>query len=177
MSNFQVAYQRVLKNEGGYSFDPADPGGETYKGIARNINSKWDGWVLIDLQKKKAGFPASLDANVDLQEKIEHFYRANYWDRLQADKITDDSIATSIFDFAVNAGVGTSASLAQLVIGTNADGVIGDESIAKINTFDPDHFLAAFTVAKIARYISIVKKRPASQKYFYGWVRRALGEN
>jgi lysozyme family protein len=112
-----------------------------------------------------------------LQEKIEHFYRANYWDRLQADKITDDSIATSIFDFAVNAGVGTSASLAQVVIGAEPDGVIGDESIAKINAFDPDHFLAAFTVTKIARYISIVKKRPTSQKYFYGWVRRALGEN
>ena len=65
-------------------------------------------------------------------------------------------------------------SLAQLVVEADPDGVIGPTTLDKLNAFDPDHFLAAFTVAKIARYISIVKKRPESRKYFYGWVCRTI---
>lgn len=177
MANFNVAFQKVLKHEGGYVNDPDDPGGETYKGIARSSNSKWDGWVIIDMMKKQSGFPGTLDGNVELQEKIQHFYQANYWDKIKGDDITNQEVATSIFDFGVNAGVSTSASLAQLCIDVKADGVFGNVSVTKLNQTDPEFFLASFTVAKIARYISIVKKRPSSQKYFYGWVRRALGDN
>lgn len=176
MANFLSAFQKVLKHEGGYVQDPNDPGGETYKGVARNIFSKWDGWVTVDLLKKQPNFPSSLDANVELQERIQDFYRINFWDRIKGDDILNDDIAMSIFDFAVNAGVGTSASLAQMVVGAETDGVIGNQTVEKINAFEADHFLAAFTVAKIARYTAIVKKRPSSQKYFYGWVRRALGQ-
>ena len=177
MATFISAYKKVINNEGGYVNDPKDPGGETYKGIARNMNSKWDGWTLIDLQKKQPNFPKNLDSNVDLQEKVEAFYQVNYWDKIKGDDIINEDIAFSIFDFAVNAGVSTSASLAQMVADVDADGVLGAETVAKINAMDADYFLAAFTVAKIARYVSIVKKRPSSQKYFYGWVRRAIGSN
>jgi len=52
MADFNQALQMVLQNEGGYVNDPNDPGGETYKGIARKMNSNWIGWQLIDLQKK-----------------------------------------------------------------------------------------------------------------------------
>lgn len=177
MADFNKAFQLTIAHEGGYVNDPDDPGGETYKGVARKIHSKWDGWTTIDMLKRQAGFPGNLDKDTELQEAIADFYRINFWDRVKGDNITDQKVAESIFDFAVNAGTSTSSVLAQMVIGTNADGVIGQESIAKINAFDTDHFLAAFTVAKIARYVNIVKKRPTSRKYFYGWILRALGEN
>jgi hypothetical protein len=70
--------------------------------------------------------------------------------------------------------VGTSTVLAQHVVDVNPDGIIGDETLTKINDRDPEFFLASFTVAKIARYISIVNKRPASRKYFFGWISRAM---
>jgi lysozyme family protein len=175
MADFNQAFQLVLANEGGYVNDPDDPGGETYKGVARKIFSKWDGWMKIDLLKRQPGFPGNLDKDVELQQDIEDFYRVNFWNKLKGDDIADQKVAESIFDFGVNAGVGTSASLAQLVIETKTDGVIGPESIGKLNAFNTEHFLAAFTVAKIARYISIVQKRPTSRKYFYGWICRAIG--
>jgi lysozyme family protein len=176
MANFLTAYEKVLKHEGGYVHDPDDPGGETYKGVARAMNSKWDGWVIVDTLKKHSGFPSSLDKHTELQDKIKSFYEINYWDRVKGDDIVSDTVAMSIFDFAVNAGVTTSSSLVQMVVETPADGIIGKQTIEKLNQFDPENFLAAFTVAKIARYVNIVKKRPTSQKYFYGWVRRALGD-
>lgn len=174
MAQFQVALEKVLKNEGGYVNDPQDSGGETYKGIARSRNSKWEGWIRIDICKRQSGFPANLDRDEVLQQQIANFYETNYWDAISADGIVNQQVAETIFDFGVNAGVKISAMLAQQVVEATADGVIGPKTLDKINAFDADHFLAAFTVLKIARYVSIVKRRPESRKYFYGWVCRAL---
>ena len=176
MAEFNTAFENVLSHEGGYVNDPDDPGGETYKGVARKMNSKWDGWTIVDILKKQDGFPANLDKNADLQQKIRDFYQTQFWDPLNGDNIVDQDVALSIFDFAVNAGNTTSASLAQMVVEAKTDGVIGPNTLKKLNDFDPEHFMAAFTVAKIARYINIVKTRPTSRKYFYGWVRRALND-
>ena len=176
MAEFAAALEKVLKHEGGYVNDPNDPGGETYKGVARKIHSKWDGWALVDIYKKQNGFPANLDKDGELQKKIKDFYQVNFWNKINADNITNQEVATSIFDFAVNAGVSTSATLAQMVVGALTDGIIGKESTNKINAFNNEHFLASFTVAKIAKYISIIKKQPTSQKYLYGWIRRALND-
>jgi len=177
MADFTTAFQLMMVHEGGYVNDPDDPGGETYKGVARKIHSKWDGWTNVDMLKRQTGFPANLDKDDELQGAVADFYRVTFWDKMNGDQITDQNVANSIFDFGVNAGLGTSASLAQMVIGAKSDGVIGPQSIATINSFDSEHFIAAFTIAKIARYISIVKKRPTSRKYFYGWILRAMGEN
>jgi lysozyme family protein len=176
MADFTQAFQLTLAHEGGYVSDPDDPGGETYKGVARKIHSKWTGWTIVDMLKRQPGFPANLDKDEELQTAISDFYQITFWDRMKGDDIQDQEVANSIFDFGVNAGLGTSASLAQMVVGEKTDGVIGPQSIASINSFNSEHFLASFAIAKIARYISIIKKRPTSRKYFYGWVCRTLGE-
>jgi lysozyme family protein len=176
MADFTTAYQMLLSHEGGYVKDPDDPGGETYRGVARKIWSKWEGWDIVDMLKNQRGFPANLEKNQELQGMIEHFYRINFWDKVKGDKIDDQEVAASIFDFGVNAGLRTSSGLAQMVIGAKTDGIIGPNTLKKLNEFDADHFLAAFTVAKIARYVNIIKRRPSSRKYLYGWVRRAIGD-
>ena len=122
MADFNNAFNKVIQHEGGYVNDPSDPGGETYKGVARKIFTKWDGWLLVDTAKQKSGFPANLEQNADLQQRVKNFYELNFWDKVNGDKITNQTIAESIFDFAVNAGVSTSASLAQMVIGQKTDG-------------------------------------------------------
>jgi lysozyme family protein len=177
MADFNQAFQLMIAHEGGYNNDPDDPGGETYKGVARKIYSKWDGWTKIDILKRQSGFPANLDQEVQLQESVKDFYQMTFWDKMNGDQIENQDVSNSIFDFSVNAGIGTSGSLVQLVVGVKTDGVIGPDSISEINAFDYNHFLAAFTVVKIAYYVNIVKKRPTSRKYFFGWVIRALGEN
>ncbi|MDP2336753.1 MAG: glycosyl hydrolase 108 family protein [Bacteroidota bacterium] len=177
MADFTKAFELVMAHEGGYVNDPDDPGGETYKGVARKIHSKWNGWTKVDMLKRQSGFPGNLDKDEELQQDVSKFYRDLFWNKIKGDEINDQQVAESIFDFGVNAGTGTSASLAQMVLSIKTDGVIGPKSIESLNSFNSEHFLAAFTVAKIARYIHIVKKRPTSQKYFYGWICRALGEN
>lgn len=174
MANFDEAFAQTMKVEGGYGNDPQDPGGETYKGIARKMNPKWPGWVTVDLKKKQSNFPRNLDNSEELQKQVKDFYRTNYWHRVAGDDITNQDIAESIFDFAVNAGVSTSAKLAQMTVGATADGVIGPQTVEKINADNPRAFLAVFALHKISRYTSICDNRPESKKFFFGWVKRTL---
>lgn len=174
MANFEEAFAHTMKAEGGYVHDPQDPGGETYKGIARARNSKWMGWTRIDLLKQQSSFPRNLDKDSQLQQAISEFYEVNYWDRVKGDDIQNQDIAESIFDFAVNAGPVTSAKLAQMAVGAEPDGVIGPKTLEKLNRDEPRAFLAVFAIGKISRYVSIVERRPESRKFFYGWIRRTL---
>ena len=174
MATFETSLNKTLIHEGGYVFDKDDPGGETYKGIARTVNGSWAGWQTIDKLKKLPNFPQNLDSDKILQDNIKTFYKANYWDIVKGNDIQNQAVADSVFDFAVNAGAKTSATMVQTIIGTKADGNIGPATLAKLNTFDSGYFLALFKLAKIERYMDIIKKRPTSSKYLYGWINRAL---
>ncbi len=174
MADFRKAFEQVIKNEGGYVNDPDDAGGETYKGIARNRNGAWPGWVNVDLLRQQPNFPQSLDNDIELQSLVKELYQSEYWHRVRGDKIGEQAIADSIFDFAVNAGVVMSSRLAQLSCGAVVDGVIGNKTIGYLNGINTELFLAKFSLAKIARYINICRRIPKNRKYFYGWVNRTL---
>ena len=112
MADFNSAYQILLVHEGGYVDDPDDPGGETYRGIARKSWPNWEGWGIVDTLKSQQGFPGSPDEHSDLQDKVKSFYLDNFWNKVKGVGINEQRIADSIFDFAVNAGAVTSSKLA-----------------------------------------------------------------
>ena len=166
MADFLPAYEQMIVNEGGYTLHQVagDRGGMTYAGIARNRWASWVGWKLID---------AGQVPPVDL---VQGFYRGNFWNTLQLDRVTDQAVARSLFDFAVNAGVGTAARLAQIAAGTTPDGAIGPKTLAALNAIAPDLFLARFALAKLARYEQIVSRDRSQERFLLGWVRRTLKE-
>jgi lysozyme family protein len=83
-------------------------------------------------------------------------------------------VASAILDFAVNADVGTAVKLAQLVVGQTQDGALGSKTLAAINAADPEKFVPAYTLAKIARYCDIVNRDHTQEKFLLGWINRAL---
>lgn len=85
-------------------------------------------------------------------------------------------MARSLFDFAVNAGVGTAAKLAQIAAGTTPDGSIGPKTLEALNAVSPELFLARFALAKLARYEQIVSRDRSQERFLLGWVRRTLKE-
>lgn len=174
MAEFIKAFQKTIANEGGYVNDPDDPGGETYKGISRKNFPQWLGWQIIDVLKKQPDFLLSLEKSAEIREEVGTLYLSQFWTKIKGDEIKDQAVAESIFDFSVNAGVVPASVMLQNIVGTTADGVVGEKTIDALNRFNPKHFLAAFTVAKIELYLSICKKRPVSKKYFFGWVDRAI---
>lgn len=163
MADFAPAYEAMIRNEGGYVLHdvPGDRGGQTYAGIARNMNPRWPGWALID---RGQDVPAQL---------VREFYKVSYWDPIQGDRIISQVIAQVIFDFHVNAGA-VARKLAQLVVGATPDGVIGNKTLAALNAYDEDRFVMAYALAKIARYRDIVSRDRSQLKFLLGWINRTL---
>ena len=166
MANFLTAFESMIRNEGGYKLHTVagDRGGMTYAGIARNFHPRWPGWSAID------------QGEIPETELVRQFYQENFWAAIQGDRIIHQTVARSLFDFAVNAGVTTAVRLAQIVAGTTPDGKMGPKTVAALNALDPEKFVLSFALAKLARYRDIVNKDPTQQKFLLGWVNRTLKE-
>jgi lysozyme family protein len=159
MADFEPAVTKTIRREGGDTLtdDPDDPGGLTRYGISKRAHPEVD--------------PRNLSL-----EGAKAIYRKDYWDLCRGDEITSQLKAEVIFDSAVNMGVNQAVRLAQIAMGIEVDGEMGPATIAGLNNpdADPTEFAAAFALAKITRYLALVKKNRKLEKYFYGWVRRTL---
>ena len=157
----------MIRNEGGFKVVnvAGDRGGQTYAGISRNFNPQWEGWRFID---------ANDLGSSRLSELVRSFYKTQFWDKLAGDTLAKQAIAETIFDFAVNAGAGIAAKLAQLVVDVVPDGRIGPVTLAKLNTADEAIFILKFAIAKITRYAEICNKDREQSKFLLGWINRTI---
>jgi lysozyme family protein len=139
--NFRKAFEAVINGfEGKYSNDKDDPGGETYKGIARNINKDFEGWGIIDRLRESGNFPKSLEGNDLLQSYVKDFYKKNYWDKFMGDRLGEIT-GTEMFDQSVNLGTGRAIEHLQRSLNIlnnrqqfypdiKVDGAMGNQSLA-----------------------------------------------
>jgi len=95
--NFDTCLAFTLKEEGGYSDNPADPGGATNMGITLATYRQWaDNPTLGPVQVQ------------DMTERTATaIYRSLYWNPLRADALAA-GVDLSVFDMGVNAGMGFS---------------------------------------------------------------------
>ena len=151
MADFSTYYPLLLANEGGYVFDPHDPGGETWRGIARAFHPGWAGWGRLDAHKAKASWPANcrtyprnklatavLRKDPGLARLVEAFDRAQYWDGLHLSAVANQCIASQLCDLGVHSGTGRVGRLAQHVLASAfdwpgaQDGRLGPLTVAAI---------------------------------------------
>jgi len=163
MADFLPAFERMIVAEGGYQLTdiPGDRGGQTFAGISRKAHPDWDGWEMVDKQKTPSA------------EMVRDFYRAQFWERMKGDELSSQAVAGSIFSAYVNMGA-SALSMAQLVVGTTPDGVIGPKTIAAINGMDERLFASLYALAKVARYAAIVNRDRSQSKFLLGWINRTL---
>lgn len=110
---FDQVFDKLINHEGGYVFNPHDPGGETKFGIS------------------KRSYP-HLDIHSLTLADAKTIYKRDFWDRAQCDKLHPD-LAFDLFDGAVNSGIGQSIRWLQRAIGVADDGVVGPLTLASIN--------------------------------------------
>lgn len=150
MAKFEDAIGTVLKNEGGYVNNPADPGGETKYGIS------------------KRSYP-----NVDIknltEDEAKEIYKRDFW---KFDGIDSQEVATKIFDAMVNMG-SRAIKFAQQLVGTVVDGKYGAKTEAAINAQDPVEFLKAYRDKMEQFYRNLVLADPSKAQFLKGWLRRA----
>jgi len=187
MADFNKAFEITMGHEGGYVHDPDDPGGETYKGVARSRHPTWRGWSVIDKKKSQPNFPKNLDGDEDLQECIKEFYKLTFWDHVGGDEIPDDDIGIELFDTAVNMGVYWASMFLQQTLNLlnkegrlygdiAEDGAIGRNTIKALRTllsYDPPELVLLWlNVFQGCRYSDITKSNPKLEKYMRGWSKR-----
>jgi lysozyme family protein len=133
--DFDTAFDRLIGNEGSYSNDPNDAGGETNWGIS------------------KRSYP-----NVDIKnltrDGAKAIYKRDFWDVL-AD--APGAIKYQVFDFAVNGGLSTAIHKLQAAIGVADDGHWGPVSAAKLAGMDMNDVLLRFNAQRLRYYTSCAK--------------------
>ena len=144
ISNWQKSFELMLKSEGGYVNNPADPGGMTNLGVTK---ATWENWVgrESDEAEMRGLTP----------EKVEPLYKKKYWDAVRGDEIENGGVAYLLFDFAVNAGVGRSIKTLQTAVGVTPDGGFGPMTLAAVQAIDPVELIEKFSQAKEDFYRSL----------------------
>lgn len=181
--SFAEALKHTLEFEGGYANDPADRGGETFRGISRKNWPRWSGWDLIDQVKRKGAdknfINLTFSQDAEMEALVAKFYHDNFWvpfERLEL----PPRVTAKLFDTAVNMGVGQATKFLQRAVGTNADGVAGPKTRIAIDEYWTEHgesgesaLLANIVDAQGNFYRNIVKRNPSQAKFINGWLRRA----
>jgi lysozyme family protein len=151
MALFRPALEIILKHEGG---ETVDTGGYTKWGISQKA------YPLLDIK------------NMTIAQ-MEAIYKRDYWDKIQGDKIKDQNVATVIFDYAVNAGVGAAVKAVQSLVNVPVDGGLGPVTLAAINRAGPS-LAGKITQQRIGFYTRLASSNPAKYgKYLKGWIKRA----
>ena len=171
MASFDAFFPTLLKHEGGFVNDPADPGGATNKGVTLGTFQSCAKQYL-GIEPTLANLKALTDAQAG---KI---YKPLYWDKVRGDDIALQELANMVFDFQVNAG-GSASKLLQRVLNDlgakpplEVDGDIGPGTMAALKGADPKAVYRRYKQGRIDYYQDLVAKRPALGKFLKGWLIR-----
>lgn len=150
--------------EGGFVHDSDDLGGATNMGVTMN--------TYIAYCRRK-GYPVPTVTRLKnlSEEQWTDIVKTMYWDRFKGDKIESQSVANICVDWLWLSGT-VAIKKVQELVGTKADGIVGDKTIAAINSRSA---LPLFGMIKEVRamYIDeICRKRPANEKFRKGWMNR-----
>lgn len=171
MASLETFFPHLLRFEGGYVDDPADPGGATNKGITLTTFGRY-ARDLLGVEPTLANLRALTDA------QALRIYKAGYWDALRADEIADQGLAEIVFDFYVNAG-GAAVRLLQSVINDAGaspplavDGAFGPGTLRELQRAEPTDLYRRYKRGRIAYYQDLVQRRPTLAKFLKGWLNR-----
>ncbi|MER8751543.1 hypothetical protein NKH57_20085 [Mesorhizobium sp. M1050] len=151
--NFARALALVLKSEGLWSDNPADPGGATMKGVTL---ANFRRYVKADATK------ADLRSIGDAQ--VATIYRRFYWDAVLGAELPD-GVDFAVFDFAVNSGPGRAAKYLQAAVGVAQDGRIGPVTLAAVKAKPAGVIIDALCDARLA----FLKRLPTWATFGRGW--------
>lgn len=155
MDSFDNAFSASMGNEGGYSKNPADPGGETMWGITARV-------------ARAHGYTGAMK---DLpQDTAKQIARTEYWMPAGCDHLPD-GLAFQVFDAAYNSGVRKSVVWLQMAVGATADGVYGPETDQAVKSINESSAIARFNGHRLRFMASL----STWSDFGRGWANRIAG--
>lgn len=161
---FDQAFDRLIGHEGKFTNDRQDRGNWTTGVIGKG-----------ELKGTKYGISAMTYPDLDIKslslEQAKNIYKRDWWDKINADQI-DSTLVFQVWDFAINAGMGTAKRKLQLAVGVLDDGVIGNLTIQAINKAELNDILLKFNAERL-KYCTSLSTWP---RYGKGWTLRVAGQ-
>lgn len=148
----------------GYANDPDDLGGATMVGVTIATYKEYC---------RKKGYPVpTIDRlrNMTYAQWLD-ILKTMFWDRWQADKIANQSVAEILVDWVWASGK-YGITIPQQVLGVTVDGVVGPKTLAALNKQNPAQFFARIVAERKAYIDRICASRPVNIKYKRGWLNR-----
>ncbi|MBI2235400.1 MAG: hypothetical protein HYU60_00320 [Magnetospirillum sp.] len=177
---FATALAIVLKHEGGFVNDAADPGGATNFGVSLRTVAKLDanGDGRLDFDFDGDGDVDADDIRAMTPEAAAAYYRSQWWDKHGYAAIAAPEIAIKVFDLAVNMGSAQAHKVLQRAVraawfALPDDGVLGPQTISSVNAAEPRSLLAALKSEASGFYRTIAAAKPNLAKFLPGWLNRA----
>jgi lysozyme family protein len=155
---FLIAVERVLADEGGYSSNPADPGGATRFGISARAHP-------------------GLDIATLTREAAVNIYWREWWLRFGFAQLPA-AAAAKTFDLSVNIGAAHAIECLQRALRAcglpvKEDGVLGEDTVLASRRADPNALMAALRSELAAYYRLLAARQPRDQAFIKGWLTRA----
>lgn len=167
MAEFAPAVSIVLAHEGGYANDPDDPGGATKYGISRRF-----------MCAEFSGDYEDEDIEALSQAQATAIYKQCWWDRYGYGAITDQRVATKVFDMAVNLGPTQAHKLLQrglraIGYSLDDDGIFGVNTLAAVNASSPELLINKLVGQQSDFYRTLARQKSPAAKFLVGWLKRA----
>lgn len=162
-ARFRTAVDRLLIMEGGAKI--------TDKATDRGKLTKWGisqrAYPLLDIRRLT-------------RDDAVQIYHRDYWSPLRCDDLLSKELAEELFEFGVNAGIGTAARALQTAINAlgrplSVDGHIGPATLAATVRVGQPALLEAFRTEAERHYRAIVKEHPDQAVNLAGWLNRLKG--
>lgn len=150
MTAFDDSFTALIGNEGGYSNNPADPGGETMWGVTARV-------------ARKHGYTGPMrDLPLNTARTIA---KTEYWDAYRCDDMPAQ-VGFQVLDAAYNGG--HPAQWLQRAVGVAEDGTIGPVTLAAVKAADPDDVCLRLDAYRL-QYLTELTTWPTFGR---GWARR-----
>lgn len=167
MADFNLAIDKTLAYEGGYTDNPNDPGGATNWGITLSVLQAQGSLGDIDGD----GDVDKEDVKIMPKETAMAIYKETYWN---GDDLVSQAIAEKNFDMGVNMGTGTAGKYLQqaaVMCGQSlvADGKVGQKTIAAVNACDESALMTALCDVQENHYWYIVQRDLEKNAATRGW--------
>lgn len=154
----------VAKWEAGFINDPTDKGGATNMGITLGA------W-------KQIGYDKDGDGDIDVQdirlldERDFGCVLKVYWNRWQANRIVNQSIANLLVDWVFTSG-SWGVKIPQRILKLKEDGIVGNQTITAVNLVNQKKLFDEIFEARKKFFQDIVKNNPEQKKFIKGWLNR-----
>ena len=161
---FDQAFERLIGHEGQFTNDRQDRGNWTTGIIGKG-----------ELKGTKFGISAMTYPDLDILnltlDQAKAIYKRDWWDKINADSL-HSAIVFQVWDFAVNAGMGTAKRKLQKAVGLAEDGIIGKKTLQAIQNAELNDVLMKFNAEKLKHYTSL----STWPQYGKGWTNRVANQ-